>query len=54
MGGVHRICIKAHKTIFKEVPSIKYEMSIQIEGLFEAQYESREEVEKLDSESGSA
>ena len=43
MSGMHRVCIRGHKSLYKEVPSIKYEMSIQLDGLFEAQYEQREE-----------
>jgi hypothetical protein len=34
--GVHRICLKAHKSLFKEVPNVKYEMSLMIDSIFEA------------------
>jgi hypothetical protein len=42
---MHRVCIRGHKSLYKEVPSIKYEMSIQLDGLFESQYEQLEEGE---------
>jgi hypothetical protein len=45
VSGMHRVCIRGHKSLYKEVPSIKYEMSIQLDGLFESQYEQREEGE---------
>ena len=36
VSGVHRVCLKAHKNLFKQVPGIKYEVSLQLDGLFEA------------------
>lgn len=40
---MHRVCIRGHKSLFKEDLSVKYEMSLQMDGLFEEQYEQREE-----------
>ena len=42
-SGIHRVCLKAHKSLFTEDSKIKYEMSLQLDGLFEAQYEQKEE-----------
>ena len=36
ISGIYRICLKSHKYLYKEVPDKRYEMSLQIEGLFEA------------------
>ena len=47
VSGMHRVCLRGHKSLYKEDPGIKYEMSIQLEGLFEAQYEQREEDQAI-------
>ena len=41
--GWYRICLSAHRLLFEGNPDLKYEMSIQIDSLFEAQYERNEE-----------
>ena len=28
VSGMHRVCLRGHKSLYKEVPSIKYEMSL--------------------------
>ncbi len=42
-SGVHKLCLQAHKTLFYDNPKLKYEVSISIDGLFESQYEEKEE-----------
>ena len=49
--GWYRICIKAHKSLFNENPNLKYEMSIQIDSLFENQFEQKEEQLEMEQES---
>ena len=44
---MHKVCLRAHKSLFKEDPSIQYEVSLLLDGLFEGQYEQREEEGQL-------
>ena len=43
LNGLYRICVRANRSLFRENPGLKYEMSLQIEALFELMYDEREE-----------
>ena len=51
--GWYRICLKAHKSLFHDNPNLKYEMSIQIDSLFESQFETREEQQEMEEQKAS-
>jgi hypothetical protein len=40
---MYRVCLRANKALFKENPSLKYEMSIELEALFENMHDEKDD-----------